>query len=337
MEEVLILHGFAEAQVGDDTDDPGDEARDGGDVDEPVEDHRACLADTEKRQQSHRPGGQDGRIGHASFSRSCKNGGCLAADSQRVQDSGARVQEGVACGPCGCQDRGVDEVVQYGDLGKRDANHPRTCRGIRGPREQTVVGRRANGADHERAEAVKDGKSVHEPTRCLGNVSSGGDGLAGCEGDKFGRGDECEAGLDESRPKGQEAPGASADQVLLDGTVLLPVPEANGFVVGRAAAHDHQTGHDEAQDGDELDTGEPELGLTKDVDGKDVESQVDEEDDGDPDGGGHWGGPVIQNNGACRGFGCNENGVGVPVVPACCEGQTGLDEAFDKVGDGGTF
>lgn len=335
--QILELHRFAEAEVGDDADHPRDEAADGGDVDEPVEDDLARFADRQERQQAHGPGRQDGHVRHAEFARAGEHFRRLAVERQTVEDTRARVQEGVARGPGRGQDGGVDDVVQHRDLGDANADDPRTGGRVGLGGQQAGIRGGADGADHEGAKAVEDGKTPDEAPCGLGDVASRGDGLARRQGDELWGRDKCEASLDKGGPESEEVARLPADQVLLDRAVLLPVPEPGGVVVWCAAAHDDETDKNQTDDGDELDAREPELGLTKDLDGEDVESEVDAQNDGDPYSSGHGRGPVIQNDGTRRGLGGDKNGVGVPVVPACGKGKTGLDESLDKVGDRGAF
>ena len=62
VEHVVVDEGGAEAEVGYHYDDPGDEAGDGGDVDEPVEDCCAGVGDVEKGEKSECPGEEDGDV-----------------------------------------------------------------------------------------------------------------------------------------------------------------------------------------------------------------------------------------------------------------------------------
>jgi hypothetical protein len=63
---------------------------------------------------------------------------------------------------------------------------------------------------------------------------------------------------------------------------LSPVPKPETLAVWRTSEHDDQPHNDQSHDGDELDGGKPELGLPKDLNGDDVESQYDNQNDGDP-------------------------------------------------------
>lgn len=174
-------------------------------------------------------------------------------------------------------------MIENLDLSKGDANDPRARSGIGLGRQQTWIRGRANRTNHERAEAVKDGQPPDESPSCFWDVAPRGDSLPRGEGDELRGGDKGETRLDKSGPKGEKATGTPAHHVLFNRTVLLPVPEPNGLVVWRSTAHDDQADEDETYDGEELDAGKPELCLTKDLDGEDVQRQVDAQDDGDPD------------------------------------------------------
>lgn len=86
------------------------------------------------------------------------------------------------------------------------------------------------------------------------------------------------------------------------------------MIVWRTAQHDHEADDDQAHDGDELDTGEPELGFSEDANGDDVEEQDDAQVDDNPDSIRYGRGPVVQKNDSGGGFGGYKNRVGIPEI-----------------------
>ncbi|SPQ18434.1 b29f935e-0d0f-448a-93c7-e4b30d5efc30 [Thermothielavioides terrestris] len=305
-----------EAQVGHHDDDPGDEARNGRHVGEPAEDAGAVLRHVEVGQQADGPGGEDGEVGHAAAVGAGEDAGRLARGRHRVQHARARVQEGVAGGPGRRQDRRVDDVVQPADAGALDADDPRARVGVGLGRQQVRVIRGHDGADDQGADAVEEREAGEEAAGGLGDVAAGGHRLAGGQTDEFRGRDEAEAGSDKRGPVGGEAPRRAGPDVFLEGARVMPVMEPDRSAGGCAAGHDDDAHDHQAEDRDELDAGEPELGLAKDRDGEDVQQQNHEQDDGDPDGRRDGRVPVLEQDGTggrlCR----NQDRIGVPVVPS---------------------
>ena len=122
MKNAVEDHSFAEADVGDHDDDPGDEAGNGGDVGEPEEDLGAGVGDVEVGKETDYPGSEDGDVWDAFFAGSAEDLGGFAVEGHAIEDARAGEEEGVAGGPGGCQDGGVDNVVQACDAGSLDAD-----------------------------------------------------------------------------------------------------------------------------------------------------------------------------------------------------------------------
>lgn len=127
------------------------------------------------------------------------------------------------------------------------------------------------------------------------------------------------------------------DKIRLERSRIIPVSEAQAALAIRTAAqHDRETHDNETHDGDELDRGEPELSFTENPDRDNVQEQYDHKEDGDPDSAVDRRLPVVQKNRSCCRFCCDEDGVGVPVVPSSCECERRVDESLDEVRDGNT-
>lgn len=85
IEHVVEDHGAAETEVGYEDDDPGDEARDGGDVCEPVEDGGAAVAYVEKRETADTEGEEHSYPGNTSFVAAEEDLGGLVCEGERVE------------------------------------------------------------------------------------------------------------------------------------------------------------------------------------------------------------------------------------------------------------
>lgn len=108
-------------------------------------------------------------------------------------------------------------------------------------------------------------------------------------------------------------------------------------MIGPAAEEEDDAEDDETEDGDELNTGEPELGLSEEGDGDYVEQQDDEENHGDPDSDVDGSIPVVEHDCGRASLGGDQHGICVPVVPASGKRQTGVYETVYKVGDRDTL
>lgn len=291
-------HSLAPADEGDHDDNPGDVAADGADVLEPGEDLGGVLADVEVGQETYGPRGNDSHIRNAPLVGSCAESGCLAVERKGVEDTAARVQEGVAGTPRGCQDCDVDDMVQDADASILDPENPRGRVGV-GLRVQKVwLAPRNNAADHERPETVEDGEAPDESPGGLGDVATGSDRLTRRHRDQLGGRDKSEAGAGKCTPVREEFTSVSRGHIWLECAWVFPVPESDCLLVWGAAAHDDETNEDKAHDGDQLDAGEPELRLAEEGNAENIQAESDEEDDGDPDGGRHRYFPVVEEDGA---------------------------------------
>lgn len=122
MKQAVVLECGAESQVCDHDDNPGDEARDCADVDEPVEHRDTRVGHVEVRQQREHPREEYRGVRDTVLVRAVEKLGGLARQGHRVQHTRAGVQEGVTRRPGGRQDGAVDGVVEALDASGLDAN-----------------------------------------------------------------------------------------------------------------------------------------------------------------------------------------------------------------------
>lgn len=209
----------------------------------------------------------------------------LAVLGEAIEISATGVQEGVSRRGGRGEDDGVDDGRQDGDGGTADGDDPgrgsRTGVVVLLRREQVLVVIWHQHTQEEGAENVEEEDTPEDSLDGLGDVlarvlrltGSAGDGLDTTEG---------KGSVDERREEAQEASLVAGAEVLVHGAWVLPVPEADA-VAGRTAAEvDDEGEQQQADDGDDLDTGEDELSLAVDRDGPDVEEDDDGDDQADP-------------------------------------------------------
>lgn len=122
LKHVVEDHGLAEADVGDENNNPGNVARDGADVHEPVEDSSTRVGDVEEGEETERPGEEDSGPGDTLLIGFAEYLGGLVVEGHGVENTAAGVEERVTSRPGRGQDSGVDDVIE-----DRDADVLDTC------------------------------------------------------------------------------------------------------------------------------------------------------------------------------------------------------------------
>lgn len=295
--DALDLAGLVEAEVHDAAADPGDEAGGVGEVDEPVEDGVGAVADGQVGQEREEGGDADGHVGDAPAVAGLEDAGGVAGDGEGVERAGGHVQERIAGGPGRGEDGGVDDAVEHGDAGVVDGHDPGRGGGVAVAGDDLLGLGGADDADGEGAEDVEEDQSVDVAAGGGGDVAAGGLHLAAGDDDQFRGEDEGDGALDDALQQADEAAGGAVRQILVHGARVLPVVEAQALAVGAAAPEEDEGEEEQADQRDDLDPGEPELGLAVGFDGHEVEQHNDDQHDGDPDGDVHAGVPVIDDHG----------------------------------------
>jgi hypothetical protein len=114
----------------------------------------------------------------------------------------------------------------------------------------------------------------------------------------------------------------------------LPVSKPETTLVGTAAQIDDQGQNQESHNGDDLDTGKDEFGLTINADGKDVQRDDDDQDDADPHGLIDGIVPETNDDGGGRDLGTQRQRVRIPIVPTDGEPHRRVDVTSTVLGDG---
>lgn len=138
-------------------------------------------------------------------------------------------------------------------------------------------------------------------------------------------------------PVPKKTPRGSGNPIIVERAGVVPVRKVKRAVFGPASEEEHDPQDDKAEDRDQLDAREPELSFTEERHGDDIQEQYNDQHDGDPDSDADGRFPVINDNGRRRGFGRDQHGIRIPVVPTVGKGETRINETFDEVWDGDAF
>ncbi|GKT46287.1 uncharacterized protein ColSpa_06468 [Colletotrichum spaethianum] len=289
--DVLGLAGLAPPDVGDKDRDPGQQTEDGSQVDEVAEDSLGVVGDVHEGQQREEGREAESVDRDATLVGALEDGGGRAIRRQSVEGTAGDVQIRVGRGEDEDADAGVDDVGDDLDTCKLGSDDERrsggTGLGLVGESEvRGVVGNQH--ADEKNTQAVEEQDTVE------GQLDRTGDGLAGVLG--FGDSDTDklsaqvgEGGVDHARPETEETARIASVDVLPEGTegILAEVhnslAEAFAVVVGTTAKGQDEREEDDANDGDDLEAGKPELKLAEELDAKVVDCDDDDKEDGDED------------------------------------------------------
>ena len=206
------------------------------------------------------------------------------------------------------------------DAGVLDTKHEWTGAGI-GRAEQVRVIVWHDDSYDERRKSIKQCQTPNETLCSFWDVPTRIYRFSGCNGNELWRGDEREPGLDKRMPVAQEppCPCMTMDQVVVERPWMFPISKPKPVVVGSTAKKEHDAENDETNDGDELDAGEPELGLSEEGHSDDVQQQDNNQHHSDPHSNVHRGFPVVKHNGCRAGLSSHQHGIGIPVIPATGE------------------
>ncbi|GKT67100.1 hypothetical protein ColTof4_12728 [Colletotrichum tofieldiae] len=298
--DVLRLAGLAPPDVSDEDRDPGEQTEDGRQVDEVAEDSLGVVGDVHEGQQGKEGGESKSVDGDTALVSTLEDGGSGAVGCQTIEGTAGNVQIRVGCRKDKDADAGVDDVGDDLDTSELGSDHEGRGggAGLGLVGESEVVGVHAN---------EKDTQAVEEQDTVEGQLDRTGNGLAGVLG--LGDGDTNklsaqvgEGGVDHAGPETEEAASVASVDVFPEGTGrmlvgvhnsfegckeviprVLPVTEALAVVVRTAAKSQDEREEDDANDGDDLETGKPELEFAEELDTEVVDCNNDDQEDGDED------------------------------------------------------
>lgn len=270
--QVLGLAGAQEVDVGDEDGDPGEDTKDGGQVDKVAKHLFGVLGDVHKGQAGKQRGGAKRNVGDATAIGALEDGGSGVVGSKTVQGTAGNVQVRVGGREDKDKDTRVDDVREHLDSGNGGGGHKGTGSG-RGTLARGLVGVGERGrvpgdnhSDKQDAQAVKD----QDTEEC--KLDGLGDGAArvlrfACSDTNQFSSEVGKGSVDHDGPESQKlASGASA--VLLDeSSGILPVAETRGLVLVRSTtAGNDQTEENDANDDNDLERRQPEFKLAKELD-----------------------------------------------------------------------
>lgn len=186
--------------------DPGQEPKDGGEVDKVAKDRLGIVCDVHESGAAEESGNGQGRNGYTALVRPAEDLGSVTLLGKSVNRAGCNVQIRVGSTKGEEQDARIQNPGQMLDAGKFDGKHKRRGGGT-GP---GTVGegkiRRVVGNEHAQE---KDGQAVEEQDAVEGELDRTGDGLAGvlclADGDTNQLRTEIgEDGVDQRSPEAEE-------------------------------------------------------------------------------------------------------------------------------------
>jgi hypothetical protein len=157
-------------------------------------------------------------------------------------------------------------MVQPANASVRDGNDERTGAGTRSSavdrfsKASVIVS--YSDSNHQAAEDVKGKDTVDETLGGLGDIATGCLNLSSGRGDQLRGEDEGESRLDESSPEAQELSSVSGDEIRVEGTWILPVPETQTVMVRASTKEPNDSKYNQTDDGEDLQSCKPELGLS---------------------------------------------------------------------------
>lgn len=283
--DVLGAAGLDEVDVGDEDGDPGQDTKDGGQVDKVLEHLLGVVGDVHEGQEGEGSAQEEGGPGNTTAVGLLEDGGGGLVGGKTVEGTAGNVEIGVGGREDEDEDTSVDDVgegVDTGDLGGDDEGTGAGS-GLLGVGEGelvTVVG--DNHADEEDRETVEEEDTVEGQVDGLGDAATGVLGLASSNTDKLSS-QVGEGGVDHDGPETEELAQGTFGVARGDGkgTGVGPVLEAEGFAVGATTTSDDEGEENDADNDHDLDGRQPELELSEKLDTTEV---IDAEDDDNEDG-----------------------------------------------------
>lgn len=278
---VLSDEGLSELNVGNQDGEPGEEIGNSGEVLEPAKDVVGTARHTKVCEAGNGGSNDDGIVWDTSLGAGKEDLGGLLVLGESEQVTRARVEEGVSRGRGRGQNDGVDDGWEDRDTSAVNGNDPRGVSCTDTAMEK-VTGVRGNANTNcQRAEDVEEENTPEDTTNGLGDVLPGVLSLASCNGNHL-NSTVGERSVDKGREKTQESTGRTCSNVLLHGAGVLPVTKSETIVARRTAEINDESDKKQANNSNDLDTGENELGFTIDGDCKDVQADDEHDDDRDP-------------------------------------------------------
>lgn len=336
----LRTKGLVELDIGNANRAPGEDGADGSQVLEPRECLTgACGSGREVGEEADDCSEGDAPVRHARLGAAKQEPWRLPVLGQGEKHSRSGIQERVGRRGGRGQDHGVDDRWQGWDTGTVDGDNPwgLSSTGSSGRNSVQEVGVIVRD-EHANGKCTKDVEEKDTPEDTsdgLWDVAARILSLSGSDCHHLNSSIR-ESSIDKGGPQTQEATSIASGNVGLHGAWVLPVSESEPVVGWRSAEVDDKGKEQEADDRDDLDGREDELGLTVDRHSEDVQADDKHHDEGDPGGNVDVLGslPELDDGRGGRDLSAQSEGVGVPVVPAHGEAHRVVDIPRTELGDG---
>lgn len=323
--DILGLEGGHEAQMADVDARPADEASDGSNVQEPVKNNTTVGRQVHVGEQTDGRGSGNCKVGSSEPVGVGHELRSAPLVGKRNKNAGARVDVGVGGGENGGQEHSIDDVGQNLDTSQVGSDDQGRRGGIlRVEQKRWVVGRH-NDTDEEDGRHEQAEDAPESPADGTGNALLGVLGLTSTNTNQLGP-LETEAGGDQDGPEANELANGTLNNGLVERTRAHPVLEAQVPLLANTGV-DADGKDDEADNGNDLDAGEPHLNFTKNANGHEVESSEDDPEDTDKDGNAQAVVPVLDNDTSSSQLESESDGPAEPVHPAHGEAESGVDES----------
>lgn len=288
VEDTLGLAGSHEVDVRDKDGDPGKDTEDGDEVDEVGEDGLGRGADVEVGEEAER-GGKSKSVNWDTTAISAgEDGWGVALNGETVESTGSNVEIGVGGGKDENQDAAVKNTWESVDTGVLDGDDEWGCSSGcslgsgRDSGNETWVVVWKDHSEEEDQDDVEEQDAIEGETDGSWNDLAWVLGLTNGDTDQF----DTEVGEDgggQDRPESEEATSWAGRDVLLERSWVLPVSETLWILVWTTSACENQGDHDQSENDENLERGQPEFELAEKLDTEVVDEDDSNQSNSDPD------------------------------------------------------
>ncbi|KFH40351.1 hypothetical protein ACRE_089840 [Hapsidospora chrysogenum ATCC 11550] len=247
---VLHTASLDEVDVRDEDGDPGQKAKDGGQVDKVLEDGASVVGDVHEGQARNGGAQEEGGVRHAATVGAPEDGGSRSVAGKAVERTAGNIQVRVGGGEDEDEDAAINQARQALDSGQLGGDDERRGAGasvlLVGEGEFVrVVGN--DEADEEDAQDVEEEDAVEGELDGLGDTAPGVLCLPGRHTDEL-RAEECESSIDHDAPEthklGQRRENGNEDTWIHSFRTYPFLDDEGG-----GGCHLAESGHDHVDDG----------------------------------------------------------------------------------------
>ena len=282
--DVLCLKSPHECNVADANASPGNESSNGDDVQQPVEGFGSAGRAVHVAEKAHCSGNGGGPVWHALLRSLLEQSWSVTVFSKTDEDSATGVNVRAGCRQDNSQEDRIEDVRKRGNSSELNGNDQwrgaSVC--ITNGDRLIVVGNQY--ADEENSE---DEQGKNAPKCVADGPGHGNTGVGRLSSTNSAELSALvsKTGLDQNSPESHKFRDSNViGKVRGESTGRIPVLEADVSLRSNAASVHNDSENPEAKQGNNLDGSEPKLKLSKNVNGKEVDSGDRDPEDGDEDG-----------------------------------------------------